>query len=91
MLIFDRKAFKSGVQIVREPAIVKQQVTQQKQDEEGRLVVDESGNPILETVEIDVPGVKSYTFKVADKGKEFAFIDEDYVLAKYSVMFTKVA
>lgn len=90
MLKFDRKAFKSGVQIVREPAVVKQQVVQQKHDAEGRPIVNEAGEPVMETIEIDVPGTKSYTFKAADKGKDFEFLDEEYILEKYSVMFTRV-
>lgn len=90
-LKFDRKAFKSGIQVVHEPAPVKQQIQQQVHDSEGRPVVNESGDPVLETVEVEIPGTKSYTFKVADKGKSFEFIDEDYVLAKYPVLFTRVA
>lgn len=57
MLKFDRKSFKSGIQVVLEP--------------EGE-------------------GVKRYVFKVSDKGKDFTFLDEDYVLEKYPALFTKV-
>lgn len=60
-LLFDRKSFRSGVQVVKEPATV-----------DGVL------------------GEAIYRLYVKDKGKEFTFLDEDYVLSRYPVLFTRV-
>jgi hypothetical protein len=64
MLIFNRKEFKSGVQVVKEP-----------DKREGAHEHD----------------VVTYIFKVSDKGHEFAFLDEAYILAKYPALFSKPA
>ena len=72
-LKFDRKAFRSGRVIVKEPS--------PKRDSAGELVVDDAGNSVM--------GLKVYRFTVADKGKVFTFENEAYVLENYPILFTK--
>jgi hypothetical protein len=90
MLIFFRKAFKAGVQIVKEPVMIKETRQRKKIGSEGQVIVDEKGDPVLESYEVETKGEQVYTFHVYDKNKSFEFIDERYILENYAAMFRKV-